>query len=397
MTNSATKTFTDLYVDYCREQTDAPAVFHRFLGYLVLSSIVNRNISIPFGYKKLHPNIFLLIVAPSSAHRKSWSMGIAAHLINSVNKGFVIPETSSREAFVSELADDTRNPFGCGLVKIDELKGFMDRVKTKTYMEGFLQDLSSLYDGDALNRRKGIDKPERFIVDDPFLNMMAACSTDWLYASIQSGDISGGFLARFIWVVYEEKVERPSAFPKRPDKEKFAQLIYKLNRMRDFIGEIDFSVEGRDFYEKWYGDFYSHHQGGLWDANYHRAAIIVQKLAALNALMRSEAMDMSLPGSTIQIITKDVQLATLLIEDTLRNFDKITIGINKFDTLTKKVLKFVVHKEKTSRKLVLQGVRGISSKFLTDILTTLEQSGAIEISDDGSILPTPNASHYLNH
>lgn len=398
-------TFSDLYVAYAKDQTDAPPVFHRFLSYLILSSVINRNVYMPFGYKKLHPNVFLLIVAPSSAHRKSWSIGMACHLINQITKDFVIPETSSREAFVSELADTNRVPFGSGLVRIDELKGFMDRVKTKSYMEGFIQDLSSLYDGDYLNRRKGIDKPERFRVEDPFLNMVAACSTDWLYQAIQTGDISGGFLARFIWVVYDEKIDRPSALPKRPDEMKFHQLIMKLQRMREYIGSIDFDPEALQFYENWYQTFYRTHQGGLWDANYHRAAVIIQKIAALNALMRTETYDILLSGFNgvgIVISVNDIKNAIVLIEDSLLNFQKLTIGVNKFDTLTKKVLKFIVNKGETNRASILTGVRGISAKFLTDILMTLQQSETIEITQRpdrlGGTRITANgtASEYLN-
>ena len=391
--------FIDEYVDYCLEQTDAPRIFHHWLAYMVVSSVINRNCYRPFGWRRLYPNLYLLIIAPSSAHRKSWSMNIAARMIKSVHQRFIIPEVSSREAFVSELADTERTPFGCGLVKIDELKGFMDRVRTKSYMEGFTQDLSTLYDGTSIDRRKGIDKVERFVVDDPFLNIMAACSTDWLYQSVQSGDISGGFFARFLWIVHDQKIKDPSPFPKAENPEKFRSLIERLYRIRDYIARIDFSPEADSIYSQWYRQFYNRHQGGMWDGNYHRACTTIQKLSIINAVVRAESIFGSGAGLTqVDISASDVKSAIEMVEDTLLNFNKMTIGVNKFDTIKMKVLKYIVHHGPVSRGRILTGVRDVSGRFLTDILSTLEETGTIKIDRDGkgmTLEATEMAGKYL--
>lgn len=392
-------TFSDMYVKYASDQTDAPKIFHKFLSYFVVSSVVNRNAYIPFGWKKLYPNLYLLIVAGSSAHRKSWSIGIATRMINRIHEGFTIPETSSREAFVSELASEDRSPRGAGLIEIDELKGFMDRVRKKSYMEGFVQDLSSLYDGKALNRRKGVDKPERYQVTDPFLNMVAACSNEWFYRSIQSEDISGGFFARFIWVVYDKKVVNPSPRPKPENQHLYGQLIEKLHRIRDFIGEVNFNPEALTFYEEWYRNFYSVRQGGMWDANYHRAAIIIQKMAVLHAVIRAESEVEGLVGSHLAITLPDIKYVTTLIEDTLLNFSKITIGVNKMDTNNKKVLKYIVERGSATRTTIMNGVREMDARTLTEVLSNLEESAVIEarlVGDKNEYVPNETANTYLN-
>lgn len=401
------KSFTDLYVEYCKEQTDAPPIFHRFLSYLVVSSIVNKNITIPFGFKSLHPNLYFLIAAPSSSHRKSWSQNIAVNMIRHVNDGaykdFVIPDTSSRESFISELASPERYPLGSGLIKIDELKGFMERMKTSKHFSGFIQDLSTIYDGERIKRITGVDKVTTYTIDEPFLNMTCACSLDWLYKSIESSDISGGFLARFIWVVCDENIKEPSALPKRPCPEKFKTLLNKLFRMSQFVGEVSLDEESFKYYENWYKIFYSNHQGGLWDANYHRMSVTILKISALNALVRLEREmqeDLQSLNEIIKINTDDLKKAIIMLEDTTLNFRNINIGVNKFDTLTKKVLKYVLKNKEVTRRKVLGGVRGMSPKLLDEVLKSLGEVGAIEIkpSERGTgfiISPNGNGAEYL--
>lgn len=396
------QTFTEAYMEYCKRQTDAPSVFHRALSYMIVSSVVNRSAHLKFGFKKLYPNLFLLIVAPSSAHRKSWSMGIATRMIRVIHRDFVLPDVSSREAFVSEVCDKNRTIPGCGIIKIDELKGFMDRIKTKSYMDGFMQDLSSLYDNESMYRRKGIDNPERFIMEDPFINMMAACSNEWFYQSIQSGDISGGFLARFIWVVYEKLVTNPSPWPAPENPELFGRCIAKLDRMKSFIGEVRLSQEAKQTYEQWFMGFTKTHQGGLWDANYHRAPAIIMKIAMLNTIMRMESESkFPVSGPFADIASADIQGAINMIEDTLMNFGKVTIGATKSHTMAKRVVKFIVEKGGTvSRSDIMNGVRGINAKYLDDVLKTLEDSDVIHISKaeigKGTVIHTNgNARAYM--
>jgi len=375
-------TFSDAYLSYCKQQTDAPPIFHKFLSYIIISSVLNRKVYLKFGFKNLYPNLYLLIVAPSSAHRKSWSMGIAARMIRKIYPDFILPDVSSREAFVSEVCDQQRTVPGCGIIKIDELKGFMDRIKTKSYMDGFMQDLSSLYDNETMNRRKGIDDPRRFIMEEPFLNMMAACSNEWFYQSVQSGDISGGFLARFVWVVHEKPVINPSPWPKPEDAELFGRCLRKLERMKDLIAEVRLGDEAKREYEKWFQTFLGGHQGGQWDANYHRAPAIVVKIAMMNAVMRIESESTFSPsGPFIDISPGDMKLAIMLIADTHLNFGKVTIGATKSHTMAKRVVKFLMERGGTAnRSEVLKGIRGISARYLSDVLTTLEEADIVTVS-----------------
>lgn len=368
--------FKDLYVQYCQEQTDAPKIFHEVLSYLLLACVVNRNVWMAFGFKKIYPNLYILIVAPSSLHRKSWSQSIAMNLLKEINPLYPLRDCSSRESFISEFADPDRH--GCGLLKIDELSGFMNRIKHGQHFNGFLQDLSSAYDGETIIRRKGVSEKEKeiFVINEPYLNLTACCSNEWLNKSLESSDIVGGGFARFLWAVHESPLKNPWPRPKNHDPIKFDQLINKLITIRSYLGEAYFNREAAILYDEWYSDFRGKNQGTKWDQNYERLTGIAQKLSILNCLSRME--EDSAPISTsIEIIKKDVGLALCAVEESALHLNKIVVGDSPAEVQKNKVLRFIEKHNNVTRSNLLNNIWGLDSWHLNNILETLADADLI--------------------
>jgi len=384
--------FIDLYQDFATEQTDAPPQFQRALAYFILSSIVNKKAHFPFGHMKLYPNLYLLIGAPSSVHRKSWSLAMAIKMIRNIYDDILIPDCSSRESFIAEFADPERQPSEVGLIRIDELKGFMARARNNQHFQGFIQDLSSLYTSDKFKRRKGVSKKEMesFTLHEPFLNIGAACSLDWLSEAVTNEDITGGFLARFLWVVTDHQNNEPQDLPNEPNLDKNSQLIAKLQRIADFIGEGRFNPEARQLYRDWYAKTMRAHQGSKFDANYNRLTVTALKISLLNALSRAENDDKDMGTIKTLVIEKgDIARAILWIEDTTNSFKKVIIGSTPNEVMQNRVYKYIKDRHAVKRSQVLNGVRSLTAKWLDGIIRTLQESELIEIevSKNGSDKP----------
>jgi len=379
----STMNFSDLYVSYATEQTDAPEIYHKVLAYFIVSSIVAKNIYFQFGYKKLYPNLYILLGAPSSLHRKSWSQDMALSLIAQINPGLEVPELSSREAFIAELAAEERTPQGVGIIALDELSGFLKRMRRSAHFEGFLQDLCSCYDAKRIFRRAGVDAEKKVvtILDDPFLNLTAACSLDWLDEAAQTSDITGGFLSRFLWVVVDTKINHPKPEPGHADPAKREQLIEKLQTIKNYLGSADFTTEGRTAWGKWYSEFRTTHQGGQWDANYERLTVIARKLALLQAVMRLEAAGEPLQaGAAVNVGPNDIWPAVSLVEDSTLSFANVTVGANKMDVLAKKVLRLINKNNQITRSDLLRNVAGLDAWSLNAVTQTLVQSDNITVN-----------------
>ena len=378
--------FKDLYLSYARDITDAPDVFHMALSYLIVSSVINKNVYMSFGHKKLYTNLYLLIGAPSSVYRKSWSQHMATNLINQIVPNFQIADTSSQASFVIEMADPERSPPECGLIAIDELGGFMGKIKGSQHFSGFMQALSSAYDGHMIHKKVGTtDKDKKtYLVAEPFLSLTAACSLDWLTSSTQTTDITGGFLARFLWIIVDGRVEAPRPKPGTEDLAKREELLTKLRWMQSLIAEAELDPEAETEWASWYTKFRSEHQGGQWDANYERLTVIAKKMAIINAVTRYEEMGYSPTLNKLSVNTGDIWAAVSFCEDTTQNFEKVVIGDSIMETLTKKVQQFIFKKQNATHSEILRGVTGINAWYLKNIITTLVESDLIVVINDST-------------
>lgn len=370
--------FIDAYIEYCQEQTDAPAVFHKILSYVVLSSVVGKNVSMEFGFKRLYTNLYVLLVAPSSAYRKSWSMGIARNLIEMLRPNFFIQDCSSRESFISEFGQEER--LAIGGIEIDELAGFIHRVKTNHHFAGFLQDLASAYDGRTITRRKGVSEKEKetFVVKEPFLNIMAACSNDWLNRSMETSDITGGGFARFLWTVCDGRISNPWPEPKPHSESKLGVLVFKLQTIGSYIGDAKFDEQAAAHFAEWYRDYRSINQGGKWDQSYERLATVAKKLSILNCLARSEEEGIPPSETSFSINLSDVGRATLWVEGAITYFDKIAVGDSQQEVIKNRVLLFIKKHAPVNRSKILRNLSSIDSWHLSNALTNLLEADQIK-------------------
>ena len=375
--------FEQLYVEWASEITDAPRAYHEAIARFVLSSVVNRKIWLPFGPQKLHPNIYMLIVGPSTLKRKSWSVKLGRKLIAEIYPDFTIQETSSRQAFISEFARRDRTPCGAGMIHIDELKGFVDRVKMGNWHQGFFQDLSSFYDGESFRRRRGVDEKEKeeYRIDDPFLNIAACCSFDWLSSSIEASDLLGGFFSRFLWIVDNEPVTQIKTHPSPGDAMKYQLLVQKLYRINEYMGPAAWSPDADAIYHAWIQEWRLKNQGGQWDSNYDRMTFVAQKLALLQAISRTELTD-DLVNPTIYITPADLKPAIQLVMKTTTAFKDISIGDSRDDLMIRRVAAKILKAGRIEHAALMRGVRDLDAKKLQLAIATLRESEVIEVLQD---------------
>lgn len=368
---------TDLYVEYASEITDAPRLYQEWLAYLVVSSVLNKSVWMDYGgFMKIHPNIYLLIIGPSSIYRKSFSQDLAGFMVREVYPEFEIMDTSSREAFISELAREDRVPNGSGVILIDELAGWMARAKTSTHFAGMIQDLSSAFTGRTIARRVGISEKEKqvFRVPDPFLNISAACSFDWLTKCIETSDLTGGFLARFLWIVAPEKTGTHWSEARHGNAATRGMIIERLHNLRNLVGAMEWTPAAKAYWDFWYSDFRTRNHGGRWDANFERMTNQARKVAMINA-----AQD-----TRLQIELTDLEDAVAMVEPLVDHLNEVAIGDSPEEILRQRIIQFMKRRVPTAvtKSDLLNGVSGLDKKRLEAAMETLLESERV-IVDDG--------------
>jgi hypothetical protein len=186
------KSFIESYIDYAKNLTDAPEIYHEFLGLNILSLAIGRT-PISVTPKELYPNVWVILIGSSGVARKSSAMKLAMNILPDVSKN-VLPNDFSPEALQEVLSDHSQ-----GLIWKEEIGGFLESIKKKDYMSGMADLLCQLYDcPDAYNRRL---RSQLFDLKNVCFNIISATTPSRFLDTVEPSDFNSGFQSRFLIVV----------------------------------------------------------------------------------------------------------------------------------------------------------------------------------------------------
>jgi hypothetical protein len=378
------ETFVTRYCRFASRSCDAPVVFHTFMAYHVMGVCLGRRVWLEHGMNNVYPNLWSLLIARSSTHRKSTAIGIAERLIKTVSYGLVYPHDWSREALYEIMANEP-----VGTLIEQEFIDLATRLRRK-YNDGFMGVLTKLYDcpesheyriiGDRSRRRAGSSgdaEPARqsSIILQPTLSIASATTTTWLLQSLEEQEFSGGFLPRFVFVPAFSK-ERSMAFPPKADKKAQAALMEEILAIRAAArGELGICDDAKTAYSSWFADIErrADKEGGVFGPVLVRLQTVALKYAVINAAMRLSQ----------EISETDIRNGMHMAEWSWHEFSKL------------KTLEFAFGRDEKNRKKVLDAVRSAGApgiphsailrktrmfaRLLDEILDSLQQEELITV------------------
>src|SRR3989339_899726 len=215
------------YIQFASETTDCPETFHWFISYAVASAVIGKNVCFPFGDNLLFPNLWLILIAPSSEYRKSTALGIGLSMLRKVSLSLVLPSRFTEEAFMNDLV---LNPQG--LIPFYEFKALLDLVR-KDYNSGLKSLLTELYDVPDFLVRKTMGGV--MTVERPCVSIMAATTMEWFLNSCKEDDFGSGFLPRFLFIPVRSK-SRDLPIPPPADQAKKQKLVDELLQIQKIKG-----------------------------------------------------------------------------------------------------------------------------------------------------------------
>ena len=231
------------YLSYVTEFCDAPEIFSQITFYTLIGTILGRTRYFQFGDTRIYPNIWAVIIAPSSNFRKSTSIGIGLNILNRVDSSLHYPSEFSHEKLIEILQDQPK-----GMFFFDEFLSFIGLLN-RDYMSGTKGLLTSLYDCPDYFKRKTMGK--EFIISDSAISIISATTMDWLKSSLKESDLMGGFLPRFMFVTAFKKV-KTIELPPKSDTEKKFEIIKTLINIKENKEIIEYTLteKARQLYLK---------------------------------------------------------------------------------------------------------------------------------------------------
>lgn len=273
-----------LLVRYVRagvKQTDAVPSFHEWCFWAAVSGYVGRFWAVDLGAIDVYPNLYIVLVGPSSKARKTTCIKMAQELIRRLSISR-IPEDGTPEAFYDKFVEHPT-----ALMVASEFSGIL-ATAAKKYGAGIVEFLMNVYDcPDEISRtlRSG-----DIVVKEPYLTILGGATMTMLRNRLTTAASLGGFTPRFAMVFYYTHPLSGSA-PRMISSSLYdeiaAEIVAKIPAQE--IGRLKTSDEARlgmGAVGSAFNAFLSDKIGNLGDALAARALPRVLKVATLCALIQ---------------------------------------------------------------------------------------------------------------
>ena len=246
--------FTDEFVAYAKESTDAPEDLLWWGGILAISTVLGRKVFFKHGRNSQFANLWLLLVGPSSIH-KSTSLDLMLDLARELNRDIEYPQDWSAQSLFIDIQTMPH-----GLFLYDEARQFFDACSQK-YNAGAMSMLTSLFERGtcSVTRIKkegkgGERKSQREVLSDAYLCFGGASTAEWLLTGIQDKNsaVLSGFLPRFLFAFHPAQLQNFKPWFTPPDDIKRQALVARMRELVELSGEITYSPEAAKMYEDWY-------------------------------------------------------------------------------------------------------------------------------------------------
>jgi hypothetical protein len=371
--------FLETYVSMASEITDAPIVFHEFMAYALVSALTKGKFYLKTGDSNIHPNLYLILIAPSSNFRKSTSLMIAINILRKLDAHIILPNEFSLESILSAISNNMESGVNAGVFYYNEFKTLLGLLK-RDYMSGGNAFFTEVYDCFPGYRRK--IKDQEYTIERPFINIWGATTMEWFAGSVKEDDISSGFLARFLYIMADKKI-KDMPFPPPINHEKRDAIVKHLEELIKMGNgnkgvEMVFRNEAKDRYIEFYkknnarAEVSEHGQQCI----YSRMGTYVLKFAMLNALMKLR----------LDITKDDMEKAIGMINFVLKNIEYILeneIHYNKFSQNKQKVYALIKARGQAGiARSDLSNRSHLDRKELKDVVDVLIDEDKIDVKEE---------------
>lgn len=248
------KDFFTAYLDYCcLGQSEAPALYHRWVCASVLGALKGRNVWIPFGHSVIYPNQYIMLMGPPSS-KKGTAMGIGRTLLKGTGYTRFSADRTSKEAFIKNMRQfEADSP-----ESIEELEALVFDAPAECYLYagefvdfigqgdvGFMMTLTNLWDNPPhYVHPKLTGKDVR--IEKPTLNLLGGSTPTTFAMSFPAEALGSGALSRYI-LVHSDGSGNKIAWPAPADPLATALMVEHLRQIKEMKGEMRFTKEAWDF------------------------------------------------------------------------------------------------------------------------------------------------------
>lgn len=247
----------DWIADYLRYTSfsEPRKIFHEFVACSTLAAVLQRKCFLPWGYKNLYPNLYVVLVGRSGV-RKSTAIDFASEMLKAVGLS-TAANTTTRESLISQMKDSAVSIIDpeamefeqhCSMTAIaSELIVFLKRDN-----HDFLSLLTDWYDCPDPWEYKTKGSGE-YVIPAVYFNLLGATTPQIVQHALPPLSVGGGFTSRVLFVFADRKEKRE--WLPIPDQETLRirdTLITRLDKVLSLHGAFEPTLEYLAAYKHWY-------------------------------------------------------------------------------------------------------------------------------------------------
>lgn len=253
------------YMEYT-SALEAPDNFHFWTGVSTIAGALRRQVWIDQVHFQWTPNFYIILVSPPGLVNKTTTIGVGARMLKQLPDVNFGPNAITWQALVQSLAesttaiqlpDGTYHQMSCITCSSGELGSLLD-----PHDRSMVDVLTDLWDGRLDTWKKVTKTSGTDVIENPWINIIAATTPSWLADNLGESAVGGGFTSRCVFV-YADRKRHYIALPRYHMREMHNTLRDDLQHDLEMIamikGEYHFTPEAIQWEEEWYRTHWEKH------------------------------------------------------------------------------------------------------------------------------------------
>ena len=255
-------TFVDLLLEHTKLYESSTA-FWRWSAFAAIAATLRDNIYWAVGDDRTYPNIYVLLLAISGAHRKGKPIRTALGLVEKIANTKVISGRTSVQAILDEMRINETDSSTGKMVKGGSATLFAEELAA-----GIVSDdqgvgiLTDIYDYKA-NFKINLISRGRTKIETMVFSLLAGSNEDLLKGVYTSSAINGGLLARTFLITPDEFRKSNSLRDIGDTSKSYESLLSSLREISQLRGPVEFLKTAWDVYDGWYYPFRDSQKGRI--------------------------------------------------------------------------------------------------------------------------------------